>query len=714
MTVDSAAAPSQCYEDRPVRWFLLATAFWAVAAGFGGIVLALLLVMPKLFYELGDSAQHLSFGRLHATQMQVLVFGFLGNGFFAFSYFAVQRLEKIRSTLAPLPFLHWVAWQVLILAAVFLSITQLSRGQWLTWGDQRLAIAMFAIWLLLFLPVILHTLSRRQAGSRLSAPIWFVLSVVIAVPLLQLVSLSFGASSTPLRGVPDVLTQWWSGRGVFSYWMTVPAVAMLYFLVPRVGSGKLHSHRLTVIHFWSIAWLGCWGGNFQWHFTAVPEWVDSLGMFAGLMLWLGCLAGAYNLWRSLPKSISKADRTVAQRLTTGAVVCYVIYAIDSLYMSLTSSTLTTQFTDWATANQLLAIFGVSGLSLLAFSLVAIPSVSLTKFDPQRGSWIRWLAVEGAAFQVIALYVAGRAQAYSWNHLNDLGRLEYPEFVNALGWVQPLWFVVVVGAGLWLFAMLGWLVLCLKSLIVVDVASPIGDSRRIDVSDPVTVPSRLVGAPVLEAAIGLQQWCQLAWHAGLERCGLVFVTRIFFALSIGTLVFWLPSLLYRGSTEQGVAVTQSPYTDLEAVGRVIYVREGCVSCHTQAARPLVPEVLRYGSFSQASDYSDDQPTQIGFRRVGPDLAREGGKQTSLWHWQHLENPQYITPGSVMPAFDHILSHPLNAGDNEPMKKQAESVAAEIVGQGGPVIYGDDLIMNSRGVALIAYLQRLGVVAPPVAP
>ena len=170
----------------------------------------------------------------------------------------------------------------------------------------------------------------------------------------------------------------------------------------------------------------------------------------------------------------------------------------------------------------------------------------------------------------------------------------------------------------------------------------------------------------------------------------------------------------GDYVDAAAIAAPPYTDLERMGREIYVREGCVSCHTQAARPLVPEVLRYGDYSRPEDYAGERPTQIGFRRVGPDLAKEGGRRTSLWHWSHLENPQSQSPLSVMPAFDYLLSQPLNADDNPAMLKQAESIAADIVGQGGPVIYGDDLLMNSRGIALIAYLQRLGVIPKPAAP
>jgi cytochrome c oxidase cbb3-type subunit I/II len=365
---------------------------------------------------------------------------------------------------------------------------------------------------------------------------------------------------------------------------------------------------------------------------------------------------------------------------------------------------------------MLAILGVSGLSLVAFSLLIMPAISAASTNIRRGNWLQWLAVEGAAFQVIALYVAGRTQAFSWNQLNDLGRLEYPEFVNAIAWVEPMWIVVAFGASAWLLAMLAWLTLLLKMVLSTNgLPATIPKGASSESTDPITVPSRLVDAPVLGVAIGLEQWTQLTWHAAIERSIGKLATRIGAGLAIGTLLFWLPSFLVRGLDGNASSVTQSPYTELELIGREIYVREGCVSCHSQATRPLVPEVLRYGSFSQATDYAFDRPTQIGFRRVGPDLAREGGRQTSLWHWQHLENPQSMTPESVMPAFDYLLSKPLEFGKSEVIVRQAELVAADIVSQGGPVIHDDNLLMNSSGIALIAYLQRLGMVttsSPPM--
>jgi cytochrome c oxidase cbb3-type subunit I/II len=575
-----------------------------------------------------------------------------------------------------------------------------------------LDLLMIGSWWFLLTPVVAVTIARRAPSSRISPPLWFALVCILAIPVLQFLNNLTLASDnsqtwTAYVGVQDMMVQWWTGRGLASFWLTVPAVAILYFLVPKLSNGYLFSHRLTVLHFWSIALLGCWGGNFQWHLTALPEWADSLAMFAGLLLWLGCLAGAYNLWRSLPRSISRSSRSTSLRLATASVICYAIYSLDSLWMSFKGSAGSTQFTDWSSGNQLLAILGVSGLSLIAFSLTVLPSLFALQVDDRRGSWLRWLAVEGAAIQAIALYVAGQVQAYSWNELNELGRLEYAEFVNALGWVGPLWMIAAFGAICWLLAIFAWVGLSIQSIMSGNRTPITIRANATLASDPVVVESSLRDAPVLGFAVAFERWVQMAWHAALERNQARLVRRVAVGLVAGILVFWLPSWLYRGTSQNAVAATQGPYTELELIGRDIYIREGCASCHTQASRPLVPEVLRYGDVSRATDYQNDRPVQVGFRRIGPDLAKEGGKRTSNWHWQHLENPQSVTPESVMPAFDHLLSEPLSIQDNPVLEQQAQQIAAEIVGEGGPVMYANRLIIQSRAMALIAYLQRLGV-------
>ncbi len=213
-----------------------------------------------------------------------------------------------------------------------------------------------------------------------------------------------------------------------------------------------------------------------------------------------------------------------------------------------------------------------------------------------------------------------------------------------------------------------------------------------------------------------------------------------AVVVATLFEVIPTFLIRSNVPTISTVT--PYTPLELAGRDIYVAEGCYNCHSQMIRPMIAETKRYGAYSKPGEFIYDHPFQWGSRRIGPDMAREGGRQSSLWQWRHLENPESLSPGSVMPAFAHLLRQEIDFkktsdrvwaasmlgakyGDEltnapEIAKKQAQEIAADIVSQGGPItvrLPGKELpISDTKAVALIAYLQRLGVDAfkVPAAP
>jgi cytochrome c oxidase cbb3-type subunit I/II len=201
-----------------------------------------------------------------------------------------------------------------------------------------------------------------------------------------------------------------------------------------------------------------------------------------------------------------------------------------------------------------------------------------------------------------------------------------------------------------------------------------------------------------------------------------------AVVIASLFEIIPTFLIRSNIPTIASV--KPYTPLELAGRDIYVSEGCFNCHSQMIRPMIAETQRYGEYSKAGEFIYDRPFQWGSRRIGPDLAREGGKQSSFWHWTHFENPGKFSPGSVMPSYRHLLEEKLNFGEIQKRvnavhflgapydrelteaeamaRQQAEVIAAEIIAQGGPVFYQDEkhLIKDATAIALIAYLQRMG--------
>jgi len=248
------------------------------------------------------------------------------------------------------------------------------------------------------------------------------------------------------------------------------------------------------------------------------------------------------------------------------------------------------------------------------------------------------------------------------------------------------------------------------------------------------PSALTGMPVLDVAAKIDQFAMLNWHRKLERMPLRLALLIGLLFCLLSMISLFPNLAFSNATPPIASV--QPYSPLELVGREIYISQGCQNCHSQTIRPLVHEAQRYGVISQAGEFVYDRPVQWGNRRIGPDLAREGGgKQSSFWHWRHFENASVMTPGTVMPVYKHLHSNKipfsrvskhiqllsevgtpydmnLDEGATNDSKfeelahKQAEAIAAEIIGQGGPVAYQGNLIKDTSAIALIAYIQRLG--------
>ena len=250
-------------------------------------------------------------------------------------------------------------------------------------------------------------------------------------------------------------------------------------------------------------------------------------------------------------------------------------------------------------------------------------------------------------------------------------------------------------------------------------------------DPPVPESRLKDKPVLDVAHKLDVWEQAQWHRVWERLPIRFTVWVTIAVVVASALELIPTFLIRSNVPTIASV--KPYTPLELAGRDIYVSEGCYNCHSQQIRPLFAETERYGEYSKAGEFIYDRPFQWGSRRIGPDLAREGGKQSHLWHFEHFREPSAMVEGSVMPAYPHLMTTELNFRSiqdrvnaahmlgapyereldeaGEMAQEQARQIAWELVQQGGPSTVesgrgGPVTLDKTQMVALIAYLQRIG--------
>jgi cytochrome c oxidase cbb3-type subunit I/II len=323
-----------------------------------------------------------------------------------------------------------------------------------------------------------------------------------------------------------------------------------------------------------------------------------------------------------------------------------------------------------------------------------------------------------------MWVAGITQWAMWRAFEPDGRLVYPDFIETVIRIVPMYWVRL-GGGVLFFS--GLLMLCWNLFKTIR-SAPADYAVEHEVQAPPLVrdtaaPGAVTAPNTYDHALyRLQHATRHGVHRLLEGRTVTFTVLTALALAVGSLTEALPMFFDKSNVKEIASV--KPYTPLEVVGRDIYVREGCYNCHSQLVRPFPYETERYGEYSKAGEYVYDRPFQWGSKRTGPDLFRVGGKYPSLWHVRHMDRPSTTTPGSIMPRYPHLLTDPFDTTlvaakmralralgapytDGEidtavaAMQAQARTIATEVESQQGPRGLGDKEV-----IALTAYLQRLG--------
>ena len=740
---DSLSANRFTYQDSVVRLFIMATVVWAIVSIVLGLVANLLLSIPSLFENLRTDLQpYVTFAKFNALQLNLTVFAFAANAVFVGVYYSIQRLCKVPLWSSALAFVHFMVWQALVVALAI----GLTRGD--TQGRAILGVAWpieigFAIaWFLFFgLNVFMTILNRRERYLYVS--IWFYLASIVTVGMLLVsncveVPLGDWKRVSLFAGVQDAIRQSWFTSGIESFLVTIPFLGFVYYFVPKSVDRPLFSYKLSILHFWSIVLLTICCGSRQLHYTPIPEWVSTLGMLCGIILWMPCWAGVVNGLFTVTGSWQKVKELYALRFMIVGLVIYGWTSLESSVLSVKGLEAIVHYTDWDVAHSQAVQLGWIGFMTLGMIYWLLPRLYSMRGANSRLSQLHfWFASVGLLLIVVPGYLAGAVQAQKWSQLSELGRLQY-SFIESLEAVLPFWWVRVFGFVVYL---LGLFTLGINVLSALSSGPSRNETNLLPAlsgfsadTESLAISSTLVGKPVLEMALKIDLWSKLEWHRKLERQPVRFLLLIGLFVCFLSFVQLFPVLALK-SPVPAIASVQ-PYTPLELIGREIYVSQGCQNCHSQTVRPLVHEWQMYGAVSEGGEFAYDRPIQWGNRRIGPDLARKGGGvQSSFWHWRHLENPPVMTPKTVMPAYRFLHESKLTFGDlgkkiavlaelgtpydmsfeegqsldskfEDQAKKQAEVIAAEIIGQGGPVAYKGTLIKETAAIALIAYIQRLG--------
>jgi cytochrome c oxidase cbb3-type subunit I/II len=715
------------YDDGIVRLFATATIVWGLVGTLAGLVVALLLVMPQLT----EGLPWLSFGRLRPLHTNAAIFAFAGNAIFAAVYYSTQRLCRARMWSDTLSQLHFWGWQlIIVLAAVTLplGITQGKEYAELEWP---IDILIAVVWLFIFGGNFLMTLINRRERHMYVA-LWFYIATIVTVAMLHVfnnlvVPAGLFKGYSVYAGVQDAFMQWWYGHNAVAFFLTTPFLGLMYYFLPKAAERPIFSYRLSIIHFWSLVFIYIWAGPHHLHYTALPEWASTLGMLFSLMLWMPSWGGMINGLLTLRGAWHKVAEDPVLKFFVVGVTFYGMSTFEGPMLSIKSVNSLSHYTDWTIAHVHSGALGWNGFMAFGMLYWLLPRIFQTKiWSNKLVSLHFWTGTIGILLYIIPIYAAGLMQGLMWRAMDDTGNLQYPDFIETVQSIVPLWWLRVLGGALYVS---GVVMLAINALMTwfgrpdqYDV--PVYTAPRLtkEYDDDPKPKSEMEDVPMLDMAKGLSVWAKMGWHRRWERLPVTFTVLTTLAVVAATLFELVPTFLIRSNVP--TIATVQPYTPLELAGRDLFVSEGCYNCHSQMIRPIVSETKRYGEYSKPGEFIYDRPFQWGSRRIGPDLAREGGRQSSFWHWRHFENPSYVSPGSVMPSYQHLLDDELNFNAIAPHVKavwqlgapysdedlndtanvafrQAEKVAADIVAQGGPAGTFD-----KQAIALIAYLQRIG--------
>jgi cytochrome c oxidase cbb3-type subunit I/II len=569
---------------------------------------------------------------------------------------------------------------------------------------------------------------RRE--KHLYVAIWFYIATIVAVAILHIgnsmaMPYSWLGSYSAYSGVKDALMQWWYGHNAVAFFLTTPYLGLMYYYLPKAADRPVFSYRLSIMHFWSLVFIYIWAGPHHLHYSALPEWASTLGMLFSLILWMPSWGGMVNGLLTLRGAWHKLREDPILKFLVVAVTYYGMSTFEGPMMSIKSVNAVSHFTDWTIGHVHAGALGWNAFLSFGILYWAVPRLWKTELYSTRMATTHfWISTIGLILYQVSMWVAGITQWAMWRAFEPDGRLVYPDFIETVIRIVPLYWVRLLAAVLFF----GGLFFMVWNLYKTIRSAPANYAEEPEVKAPplvrdLSAPGAVTPPDTYDHALyRLQHSLRHGFHRVLEGRTITFTVLVVLALAVGSLVEAVPMFLDKENVKEIASV--KPYTPLEVAGRDIYLREGCYNCHSQMVRPFRYETERYGEYSKAGEFVYDHPFQWGSKRTGPDLHRVGGKYPSLWHVRHMDRPDSTTPGSVMPRYPHLLTDPFDAAsvpakmralravgtpytDGEietagaAVAAQAAAIAAEIESQQGPPGLADREI-----TALTAYLQRLG--------
>ena len=438
------------YDDDPVRWGVIATVFWGMAGFLAGLFIALQMAFPQLNFE-----PYLNFGRLRPLHTSAVIFAFGGNALIATSFYVVQRTCRAQLAFPSLArFVFWGYQLFIVLAATgyLLGVTQsreYAEPEW--YVDLWLTVVWVA-----YLVVFVGTIVRRHEPHIYVAN-WFYLAFIVTIAMLHLVnnlaipvSLLGSRSYSAFAGVQDALTQWWYGHNAVGFFLTAGFLAMMYYFVPKQAQRPIYSYRLSIIHFWSLIFLYIWAGPHHLHYTALPDWAQTLGMVFSVMLWMPSWGGMINGLMTLNGAWDKVRTDPIIRMMVMAIAFYGMSTFEGPMMSIKWVNSLSHYTDWTIGHVHSGALGWNGMITFACIYYLVPRLWQRErlYSLRMINWHFWLASAGIVFYAGSMWVAGLTQGLMWREYGADGYL-VNSFVDTVAALRPMFLMRAFGGLLYL-------------------------------------------------------------------------------------------------------------------------------------------------------------------------------------------------------------------------------------------------------------------------
>lgn len=689
------------YDNKTVRWFAFATMLWGIVGMLVGLWIAIAMYYPPMNLNFAPT----TFGRMRPVHTNAVIFAFVGNGIFMGVYYSLQRLCKARMFSDLLSKIHFWGWQLIIVAAALTLWTGHTTGKEYAELEWPIDIAITLVWVVFGINMFGTILKRRE--SHLYVAIWFYIATWVTVAMLHIVNsfelpISILKSYSWYAGVQDALVQWWYGHNAVAFFLTTPYLGLMYYFLPKVANRPVYSYRLSIIHFWALIFMYIWAGPHHLLYTALPDWAQSLGVVFSVMLiapsWGGMLNGLF----TLRGAWDKVREEPILKFLVVAITCYGMATFEGPMLSLKNVNAIAHFSDWIVAHVHVGALGWNGFLTFGVLYYLIPKMYNTPLYSKKLAGTHfWIGTIGIILYAIPMYWAGFTQSMMWKQFTEEGQLKF-QFLETVTHIIPMYVSRSIGGTLFLTGALIMVYNLIKTMAA-------GSFQADEAAEAAPLP---VVAPVH----GKEHW-----HRWIEKRPVQMLVFSLIAVAIGGILELIPTFLIKSNVPTITSV--KPYTPLELHGRDIYVREGCYTCHSQMIRPFRDEVARYGEYSKAGEFVYDHPFQWGSKRTGPDLAREGGKYPDSWHYNHMLDPQTMSPGSIMPSYPWLFDDAIDTTKTPAMIRAMQTLGVPYE-EGYAERANADLMNQANGirislkmekletakdreiVALIAYLQRMG--------